>query len=789
MARPYFWIVAIADKDYCPKMGWKLNREVTGVDAKADGMRCPRKMTSQRISQMLRHPDAATLILGLVIGLGVCAPLLGGGRLFLLDWTVGPHDAIDTPAALGLNGGLTTGIGGSVIFAILNNVFGSASTWLPMLAFFPIATVGAGRLAGRSRWSRCAAGTLYAVNPFVFNRLFVGHFALLIGYALLPFAVKAAIRSLSSRGLRWCVPALWWAGLTSLSPHFAWIYGLVVLGVAIVAVSTKQHPLRRVTGWFATCVGAFALMSTYIILPNGSTNLSTQIGSVSLNLYRTNGDPHLGLFANVLALYGFWRTGPGPELPKDVIIGWPFIMFAILVIVGVGAWYALRRIPVKGEATDSTSETEGESTTGQSLGPTTTSIAVDETVNQSNAVDQRRLAILLVFVGVAGYFLALGNQGPTGGLFLWAYDHVPFFSIMREPQKFLMLLALAYAILFGWGVERLSQVDVSPTKVGAAATAALIGVVLPLGYCATIFDGLAGQVTSSPLPPAYQRADALMGTGTGNILVLPWHIYLEYPFTSGRVIANVGPTSFRRNVISGDNVQADDVQTQSTSPRSAYLQQLFLNGSKTNNFGALVAPLGVRYVVLSKAVDWPAYSWLNHQKDLKLVLDDQSLEVWRNVAYRGVGQRVTKLTSVSGIAGLLSLAKLNELGAGAVVRSESAPGVATSVPGVTSSPASTTLPSVRQLSPVAYRISSGTPGWVTVDTTYQRGWSFDGHAAKATAEGTVLVRVGAQGGVLEYTPWRLVRLGYIISAGTFVALALVLIVEPRRRKRTRVRVR
>jgi len=41
-------------------------------------------------------PDAATLILGLVIGLGVCAPLLGGGRLFLLDWTVGPHDAIAT---------------------------------------------------------------------------------------------------------------------------------------------------------------------------------------------------------------------------------------------------------------------------------------------------------------------------------------------------------------------------------------------------------------------------------------------------------------------------------------------------------------------------------------------------------------------------------------------------------------------------------------------------------------------------------------------------------------------
>jgi hypothetical protein len=640
--------------------------------------------------------------------------------------------------------------------------------------------------------SRIAAGTLYAVNPFVFNRLYAGHLALLIGYALLPFAVKSVMRSLSSPSLRWFVPALWWAALTSLSPHFAWIYGLVILGVVIVALSTKQQPLRRVAAWFATSVCAFILMSAYIILPNGSTTLPTQVGSVSLNIYRTNGDPHLGLFANVAALYGFWRTGPGPELPKDVIIGWPFIMFAILVIVGLGAWHALRRSPMKDESTDSETDVERRQVTGRLLAPSTTSVPDDGLAHGPFAIDQKRLAILLVFIGVAGYFLTLGNQGPTGGLFLWAYDHVPFFSIMREPQKFLMLLALAYAILFGWGVERLSQVDISPTRFGAVATALCIGVVLPLGYCATIFDGLAGQVTSSPLPLAYQNADSLMGTGAGNVLILPWHIYMEYPFTSGRVIANVGPTAFRRNVISGDNVEADNIETQSTSPRSAYLEELFQIGTKTRNFGSLVAPLGVRYVVLAKAVDWPSYSWLNHQKDLKLVLDNQSLEVWRNVAYDGVGQRVAKVSSVRGIGGLLTLAKLNELGDGAMVISKRPIGTPSSGPPQKSSVptnASTTRATVRQLSPVAYRISSGTPGWVTVDAAYQRGWSLDGHAAKATAEGTVLVRVGAQGGVLEYTPWRLVRLGYIISAGTFVALALVLIVEPRRRKRTRVRVR
>jgi hypothetical protein len=260
---------------------------------------------------------------------------------------------------------------------------------------------------------------------------------------------------------------------------------------------------------------------------------------------------------------------------------------------------------------------------------------------------------------------------------------------------------------------------------------------------------------------------------------------MEYPFTNGRVITNVGPTAFRRNVITGDNVQADDVQTQSTSPRSAYLVQLFQYGAETSNFGALVAPLGVQYIVLAKAVDWPSYIWLNKQKDLKLVVDDQSLEVWRNLAYDGVGQRVTKVSSVSGIAGLLALANENELGDGAAIigrGSADTSASGTSQKSSTPTKGSNTRLTVRQLSPIAYRISSGTPGWVTVDATYQRGWSLNGRAASATAEGTVLVRVGSEGGVLEFTPWGKVRLGYIVSAGVFIILLLVLAVEPRRKK-------
>ena len=301
--------------------------------------------------------------------------------------------------------------------ALLFHLIHGPATWLPLAAFFPLAAFSMSRLVGGSLWCRVAAATLYAVNPFVFNRVFVGHIPLLIGYALLPLATRSTLASRSATRLGLLVPALWWAVLTALSVHFCWIYGVVMV---VVACSSRRD-IGRGLRWLVINVAAFAVSCAYLVLPQFGTNRPLTIGQGSLTNFRTAGDPHLGLLPNVMGLYGFWRAGPGPVLPKNDLAGWFLILLALLLIAAAGAY----------------------------------AMFVHRRDELHDGVRLRPMAAVFVAIGALGILLAMGDQGPTGGLFRLAYDHLPFFNIMREPEKFSMLYAMALALFFGRGVEAL----------------------------------------------------------------------------------------------------------------------------------------------------------------------------------------------------------------------------------------------------------------------------------------------------------------------------------------------
>jgi hypothetical protein len=666
-----------------------------------------------------RVHSVAPALVGALVAMGVCAPFLRGGRLYLLDWVLEPHGAIVPASFYGASPTFTAAMPGQLL-ADLAGHLPWAGTWLPLAVFFPLASGAAGRLTGGGAWARTGSGLLYAVNPFVFERIYAGQLLFLLAYALFPFYMVSVWRSLGVRpragpepsGLGRLVPALWLALLVALSPNMAWI-GVVALAVTALVTLTRRPRLLGI-GRALAIAGAFLATSAYLVLPSlGAGGLSGPGGLADLAAYRTAGDARLGLYTNVAGLYGFWRAGP--RLPKDLASGWPLLLVVILLVAAVGGVSALR----------------------------------------SNS---RWVAASLMGMGLVGGLLALGNQGPTGSLFQWAYVHIPFFNVMREPEKFSALLAMAYAVAFGWGLDRLVSTSRSrPTRYLNIALA--LG--LPLAYTPTIFYGLDSQVASSVLPASWGAADRLM-VGSGQALVLPWHEYLAFPFTDQRTIANPFPGAFDRGVIAGDDVELPNVYSESGSARSAFLQKLFTHGRDITTAGSLLAPLGIRYVVLTKVVDWRSYSWLGRQRDLTPIFSSRDLEVWK------VDQTVSDGFRTSN---LVATALGGRLGDGAAL------GAFDAVTGQRGGPApfhgKLDQGSVVQRSPVQVDVSPGPPGWAVLDLPYDPNWHSGRHSPVPLAEGNMAVAVGrAPTEVTDGHFWGRVVPGYGLTLAVLAILLL-----------------
>ena len=618
----------------------------------------------------------APLLLGVVLAAGVCYPFVGG-RLLLLDFVSGPRQPILPAEAFGLDGGLTGGVPFALGCHLLNAVFGQAGSAVPAMIFFPLATAGIARLLRAAMLpARLAAGLFYAINPFVFDRLYAGQLGVLLGYALLPFAVDALLDAarLPHRVAR---AACWSAATVAMSEHFAWILVPVVAGVAATRVRRAPAALRLA----GVALGAAAI-SSYLLVAPVLEGASPAGALGQLASYRTRADPQLGLLINVAGLYGFFR--PGPIEPKNLLSGWAVLLAALLVVVAVGYTVGLRD------------------------------------------PSRRRDCLAILAAGVAGYFLALGDQGPTGELFRLAYEHVPGFVMMREPDKFAALTALAYAYGFGQGIAWL--IARSSGKGAPIAIITLAGV-LPLSYTPNVLGGLGGQVEASTVPSSWSAAGRIAGTGT--VLFLPWRKYFPTSFTDQREITNPAPQYFEGTVLASQD-PGPGYAFAAEDPEHVFLDQVIGPPADPQTMRAALASLGVTFIALAKVAGWQDYADVVDAPGIRLVYSSPEIALYLvkpTVQETAEGQRV------------------------------------------------------HRLDPVDYQIRPGPPAVVALPVAYSPGWAIDGEPAVELADGQAGVRAPAGGGVAHYAPSSGVLASEAGSVAAALAVAVAALIERRRRRR------
>ena len=248
------------------------------------------------------------------------------------------------------------------------------------------------------------------------------------------------------------------------------------------------------------------------------------------------------------------------------------------------------------------------------------------------------------------------------------------------------------------------------------------------------------------------------------MLFLPWHLYMDYSWLPNwdKRLINPAPQFFDKPVISGDNIEMSGIYSQSANPISKYLEFLLKNGNKINNFGELLAPLNVKYVMLVNEVDYKAYDFLYQQEDLTVELEKPGITLFRNEHPTARVYGVDSVVYIKNLEEYLKLSKSHDvmqhlyiLGSG-VIANDSAE--------------AEKLDFTRE-SPVKYQVEGTSHRYTiftvpqNVDTEY---WEYGGKKSLDNLGFMPAFESSSDGGQIIYTRFYQIYLpSYIISLLTF----------------------
>lgn len=441
-------------------------------------------------------------------------------------------------------------------------------------------------------WAAYASGLLYTINPFTYSRFMAGQYFVLLGYACLPFFVVALLRFLREPSLKkGIVIAAWTTVISIVSIHtlgLAFVVAIIALSQTIWHYRANTQQLKRLAKYGIIIGLIFVIASSYWLLPliQGSGTTAASIATFrdsDQSAFATGGDGVAGKLIHVVRLQGFWGERNNLFLlPQDELGIWGLaaIMMWILVIYGaVTAWR-----------------------------------------------QKRATGILFTSCIVIAALLAAG-VGTT-----WLASHIPFFAGYREPQKFVALVALGYAVFVGFAIPKLlAMVHFKIGRLGVG-----VGLLLVLvGFTPVMFGGFDGQLTPRQYPADWYAVNERLNQDNSsyNVLALPWHLYMRYQF-AGRLIANPEASFFDKPLIVSDNPEFGNVEPDVANTQKQLLTTSILpQAPKSNTIGQQLAPLNIKYVLLAKDSDYQTYSYLDHQTDLQLVTETTTLKLYRNTAF------------------------------------------------------------------------------------------------------------------------------------------------------------
>ena len=587
---------------------------------------------------------SGTGIVGAALGLGLGLLALGPGleRGFLLsyDMLFVPRE----PFSAALPGSAPPrAVPSDLVIAAASRVLpADIAQKVVLLSIFLFACSGVVALLDREPLlARLAAGVCYAWNPYVAERLIIGQWALLLGYAGLPWVLRTVLAAdlPSWRG----AARLGLAILPAVVGGFA---AMTVTALVVLPVCLLSGGLRR------TVIGltALALGSLPWFIP--ALLHAVYVDPASVAAFAARADTPFGSIGSLLMLGGAWNA---QTVPKAYGGAWSALWLAV-VILALAGYVAIARPHAR---------------TGGS-GPAATGGQASRVVPPGHALaggsggvvppGQHRWPGLGV-AAIAGLVLAsIGVTAVGRDLLRSLIGAWPGFAVLRDGQQFVAPLALAEAAGLGLAVgcvmtprARLGRADgagwvMTPrASRGRAAGAglvvtpraprgrmdaggAMLGIVAllaPVLLLPGLAWGAAGRLRPAAYPAGWLTAARLIDASPagGAVLILPWETYRTPYWNHGEVVLDPWSRLLSRPVIWNDGTRVGDVELAPDDPRARRLNGVIRG---TGPLTAALAAAGVRFVVADADGPGPQDQAIGARLPGAVVLIDQpGLTVYR----------------------------------------------------------------------------------------------------------------------------------------------------------------
>ena len=484
-----------------------------------------------------------------VVALG---PALAPGHLLSYDLVTVPRQDL-LPASLGLGDALPRAVPVDALVAVGTTVVpGSVLVKAVLLAALVAAGVGAAVLVPvGGAWSALLASTVMLWNPYVAERLVLGHWALLVAYATLPWVMRTAValRTHPSRtGLAVMVLLLAAAAITPTG-------GIVAasLGLAVLAWPGDGPGSSTRVPWVAGVAGVAVVVNAPWWVPAMLVDaLPPDPAGVQAFAARSEA---VALLPTLLGLGGTWNA---EVVPVGRGQGLVVVASAVLMVVLAGlGWPALRA----------------------RLGPGVWGLAG---------------------VAVAGLVVAwVSALPPVSGLLA---DHAGLapLGLLRDAAKYLGPLALLWAVTVPAGAARLARATGRPRVAMAFVPSVLVAQLLLLPGLAW---GVGGRLTTVDYPSDWEqvRSALLEAPDRGDAVSLPWGAFRRFDWATNTVLDPV-PRYLPVTVVHADDLPVGGRVVRGESRRARQVAAALGTGRPAVD---TLPPLGVGWVAVASRTPGP----------------------------------------------------------------------------------------------------------------------------------------------------------------------------------------